>query len=365
MENFIDVYDFLGIPPSSPPNLIYIAIQYRKKKLLSDSQSSFLNLCQEILLNNAKTRSRYEKEWTQYYFPEIKGETDFDTMKTRISSHSFFQTQNSEPFSNKDDFYYFIIRTLEKERTIFPLSLDDKIQLPPLQDTIFFTNGYFFLQYYGDIPVSIYNESMGRFLKRKTPYDAIPLFIGDRLEFSNGTNLVLRTMYKCKKNNAESLRTVPPCHLYSPRENIYYTLDPQKNYILGRQPQEIEHIFFNQDYVLIDIGCEDRSISRQNSQIFCQHNQWYIQDIGSKYGTTVEYKDHDKLETLVGEKILPLKYRKIRLGYDKSYYLEICSEIKYREPHTIVPKGPRKTIYEVPLWLKSSYISLIPHDQPI
>ena len=81
-DQFLDLYDFLGIPPVSSPNLIYLAIlkiesfDFKQDKTLEkdnnlDEILHHLAIAREQLLNTSNNRQSYEQAWESYYFPSI------------------------------------------------------------------------------------------------------------------------------------------------------------------------------------------------------------------------------------------------------------------------------------------------------
>jgi hypothetical protein len=382
-EQFIDLYDFLGIPPVSPPNLIYLAIlkiesidfqQHKtagKDDLLADILYH-LAVARERLLNTAANRQAYEQEWGSYYFPTNGEQTDIEKLcernalsrllggRLRLKSTVTNEIQeNIDDFDYANDFRYFMMRDLPTARDVFFLNPQNQIQLSPLQDTIFFEDKQFYLQSHGKLPVEVGNDAIGKVVIVKEKVAKLPLHIGDRIEFANGARLILRNVYAAHKPTEEGSIPFSPAKnslaLHFLREQIVLPLDTRKIYILGRNTSDIHNLSFDEElFCFVNIGRRERSISRQNLQIFCHRGNWYIQDLGSRYGTTLDFADHFRFETLVGGSIMPLERGYIRLGYDKSYLIEVDSyeklDKKRHMNHTCKtepPNGP--SIYDIPL----------------
>lgn len=379
-EQFIDLYDFLGIPPVSPPNLIYLAILkiesfdfsqeglFQKKDCI-EGILSHLAIAKEQLLNTSARRQAYEQAWESYYFPNNGNQTDIEKLRERnaqsrflkgrlrTKSFSHLQTEEIDDFDYSQDFSYFVMRDLPTERDVFFLNPERQIQLSPLEDTIFFQDKQFFLDSQGKIQVEVTNDALGKIVIVKEKAAKLPLHIGDRIEFVNGTRLILRSVYSNREENKSSEHGIETLAIYLTRENVTIELLPTKIYILGRNTSDIHHLSFEENkFCFVNIGRRERSISRQNFQIFFHNGQWYIQDLGSRYGTTLDLQNHFRFETLAGGSIMRLEKGLIRLGYDKSYTIEVDTlanlRPRYIESDTLANNAQsllNPSFYDIPL----------------
>ncbi len=348
----ISLYDFLGIPPGSPPNLIYLAIQ----KMENSDWDSFINindhpdfrtqieyylhLAKHYLLS-AENRIKYEQIWISYYLPLENSISALEKFLERTQASDFFrgglrqksfpilhkvEDSNDDTFHYDTDFLYFIMHDRFENREIFFLSPDKPLEFTSYKKNIIFKSPNFCLQNTGGNTVTISNDAVGKILtlSKETNID-LPLHIGDRLEFIDGTRFILRSFYSQNKNSEYN---IPEYYLYFFRENISLPLLPEKVYIIGRNTTDILRLplVSNEELCFVNIGRRERSISRQNLQIFFHKNEWYIQDLGSRYGTTLDFPNHCKFETLSGGAIMKLEEGKIRLGYDKSYIINVSKE---------------------------------------
>lgn len=379
-DQFIDLYDFLGIPPVAPPNLIYLAIlkiegfdfqQYKAagKEVPLDEMLYHLAIARERLLNTSANRQAYEQEWESYYFPSNGEQTDIEKLcernsqsrllggRLRLKSTIWNEVQeNCDDFDYANDFSYFMMRDLPTARDVFFLNPQHQIQLSPLQDTIFFEDKHFHLQSHGKLPVEVTNDALGKVVTVKEKAAKLPLHIGDRIEFANGARLILRNVYSIHKQNVtDPAPAANALSLYFLREQIVLPLDTRKIYILGRNTSDIHNLSFDEEmFCFVNIGRRERSISRQNLQIFFHQNNWYVQDLGSRYGTTLDFADHFRFETLVGGGIMPLERGYIRLGYDKSYLIEVDTHEKLHNKKLLNTTGKIEyqngpSIYDIPL----------------
>ena len=376
-SHFVDFYNFLGIPPSSPPNLIYLAIlklessdwnslgNISQKENFAIEMERNLSMVKEQLLSTINKRQTYDQEWAAYYYPlsdkqtnvmefsERSQQTSLLTSGLRHKSENKASKQEALDFDYKNDFFYFMMRDFPSEGDIFFLSTEQEVALPPLEDVLFFENKQFHLRTFSKNKVRISNDSMGKLILSDEKDTVIPLHIGDRIEFYNGTRLILRTMHagKIAISNTPSLQY----YLHLTRENITIELNPEKVYIVGRSTNDIRNIQFDEDrFCFVNLGRRERSISRQNFQIFYNCGQWYIQDLGSRYGTTLDFKKHAKLETLIGGAIMVLEEGCIRLGYDKSYIIEvntIPNNLKIVEDSSYKEAASEYTVYNISLLL--------------
>lgn len=351
---FVDLYSFLGIPPGSPPNLIYLAIlkiessdwknlgDISQKENFAVEMERNLAAIRENLLSTINKRQGYEQEWGAYYYPICDKQTNVGEFCERSKKSSLLTSglrQKSESpktselldhFDYRNDFLYFMMRDFPGEGDIFFLNTEEEVSLPPLEDILLFENRQFYLKTFSKNKIKITNDSMGKLILSDEKNTSIPLHIGDRIEFYNGTRLILRTMHSGK--NTAKKEASPQYHLYLTREKIHLALDTEKIYIVGRSTNDIRCMHFDEDkFCFINLGRRERSISRQNFQIFYHHDCWYIQDLGSRYGTTLDFKNHARLETLIGGAIMVLEEGWIRLGYDKSYMIEITTNPKSQE----------------------------------
>jgi hypothetical protein len=372
-KNFIDLYDFLGIPPASPPNLVYLAILKIENALENFAEKKepvekLLALSRERLLNSSNNRTLYEQEWENYYFPRNSiQETEVEPCLARIAhsrllkiglkqKSSFMMNDKSEipdHFNYRQDFNYLMMRDRPKERDVFFLDTNQLIHLPPFSDSIFFEEKQFCLRTYGEIKISITNDALGKNMVLNQKEVSIPLHIGDRMEFESGTRLILRGFYTRQLPAAENQEKTD-CGIYFVQERVMIPLSKEKIYIVGRNTSDICSMLFNNEngediFCFINIGRRERSISRQNFQMFFRNNNWYIQDLGSRYGTTLDFYRHGKLETLAGGSIMPLESGRIRLGYDKSYVIffdQVANlEEKARQPKPEVKITDNISVY--------------------
>ncbi|NUM33187.1 MAG: FHA domain-containing protein [Candidatus Brocadiae bacterium] len=376
-KKFVDFYNFLGIPPSSPPNLIYLAIlklessdwnnlgdMLQKENFAIDMERKFA-MVKDRLLSTISKRQAYDQEWGSYYYPLCEQQTNVIEFSKRSQETSLLtiglrqktEAQEEKPkdydFDYKSDFFYFMMRDFPGEGDIFFLNTEEKIPLLPSEDVLFFENKQFHLRTFSKNKIRITNDAMGKLILSDEKDVIIPLHIGDRIEFSNGTRLILRTMHsgKIDASNPDN----QPYYLNLLRENISLELKPEKIYIVGRSTNDIRNIEFDEEnFCFINLGRRERSISRQNFQIFHSYGQWYIQDLGSRYGTTLDFRKHPRMETLIGGAIMLLEEGIIRLGYDKSYPVEISNEPK--RPQIIeLPStkdiAPEYTVYDISLLL--------------
>lgn len=377
---FLDLYDFLGIPPSSPSNLIYLAVQKIEtgdwgalspsSTGLATRRESFLALVRERLLTTINKRLTYEQEWESYYYPIENRQTDIEEFCDRSSKTPLFTCGLREKspllleyppaavaFEYKNDFIYFMMRDLPKEGDVFFLGTETPVALPPLEDKIYFENKQFYLKTFAEAKIKIVHDAMGKTILLDKKNAVVPLHIGDRIEFNNGTRLILRTIYAGKLPEEKALLVKPEIYyLNFQRENVSLSLEPTKIYIVGRSTTDIRNMPFDEErFCFVNIGRRERSISRQNCQIFYNQGKWYIQDLGSRYGTTLDFKSHPKLETLVGGGIMALEEGSIRLGYDKSYTIDVTRTPKPKEsPKEIVLSSSQEgeaSIYDLPLFL--------------
>ena len=373
---FIDFYDFLGIPPGSPPNLIYLAINKLKSfdwsGLAGNGQQKLAQIedlfdqAHENLLNTTANRRNYEKQWEAYYFPNDGRQTDVGQSCHRSAGCNFLSSgrrckslplerstdESQDNFAYDQDFTYFMMRDLAKDRDVFFLNTHESTRLSPLPDSVYFQQRRFYLQTQGKIKSTISNDAMGKNIIVTQAEGKIPLHIGDRIEFADGTRLILRSIYSA----APVAGTEPDNQLgfFFARENVFIELQPSQIYIVGRNTSDIRHLDFDENiFCFINIGRRERSISRQNFQVFFHGNRWFIQDLGSRYGTTLDYRSHPKLETLAGGSIMALESGRIRLGYDKSYIINVDSiqQLKSismaKRPEMLTT--PELSIYNVPL----------------
>ena len=106
-------------------------------------------------------------------------------------------------------------------------------------------------------------------------------------------------------------------------------------------------------YCFVNIGRRDYTISQQNFQIFCYQGTWYIQDLGSRFGTTLDIDNFFRLETIVGGEITSLKTGRIRLGFNKNYIIEVSEQESINRKnifYTNIPNFSNEiTIYNLPL----------------
>jgi hypothetical protein len=376
-EKFIDLYDFLGIPPASPPNLIYLAILkmesatwenfaklYEKPKFIEEIQY-YISSANERLLRSLSNRSSYEEEWEGYYFPHDEKQTNIEQSLLRIGQSSFLSTglrYKSLPgrerkacdadFTYSKDFIYFMVRDISEEREVFFLNPSEEVPLFSSSHTIFFQEKQFYLRTSTVERILITNDAMGKTVLLEGKDTKFPLNIGDRIEFANGARFILRSIYTNAQNLKES-EPDPQWSFYFQREKTIIPLAPGKAYIVGRNTSDIRHLALDEDvFAFVNIGRRERSISRQNFQTFYHKGQWYIQDLGSRYGTTLDFQEHPKLETLAGGSIMPLERGRIRLGYEKCYMIDVdtVDRIKIKKTESLPKVAVREpSIYDIPL----------------
>ena len=177
-SSFVDLYDFLGIPPGSPPNLIYLAIlklessdwknlgDITQKENFAVDMERNLAMVKDRLLSTITKRQAYEQEWGYYYYPISENQTEKQTEKqTNVAefcerskgtsllssglrkkseaSKKFCQTLD---FDYKNDFFYFMMRDFPGEGDAFFLNTEQEVTLPPLEDILFFENRQFHLK---------------------------------------------------------------------------------------------------------------------------------------------------------------------------------------------------------------------------
>ena len=371
-KKFIDLYEFLGIPPNSPPNLIYLAIkkmELAKQKLEQNTDfrsklDKYIYLASNYLLTTADKRKSYEITWKQYYsnISSKKQESNFKTkkdslriLKNLIELRLIVEKEKDKHLSAFENFIYFFVNNLEKKCSYLFLSTRQNTQLSPEGDYVFFENKQFHLKTCGKLKLMVTNDVMGKLIFIDKREDIIPLHIGDRISFSNKSELILHTLCPpsiIEKFKNKEIKTSLFIHLQ--RENVTIKLDTSKIYIFGRNTTVIncsrldEHI-----YCFVNIGRRDYSISQQNFQIFCHQGIWYIQDLGSRFGTTLDINNYFRLETIVGGEIIHLQAGKIRLGFNKNYIIEVSEEEKSSQKNIFYTNIPyfsnRITIYNLPL----------------
>ncbi|WP_372367932.1 FHA domain-containing protein [Candidatus Uabimicrobium sp. HlEnr_7] len=368
---FFDYYDFLGIPPAAPPNLVYLAILKIEKSLkensLMDNEDYITNVkailgdIYDNLLSEEDKRLQYEKEWLSYYFPRDKYQTNIKSMKLNSHNSTLLSTglkQKSAPLVKKEkknqtfdyssDFSYLMMCDRPKERNVFFLDTEQEIHLPPYSDYIHFNKDQFFLSTHGEVKVSIINDALGKHVICSTASKEIPLHIGDRMEFESGTRLILRGFYTKSTENSPTKKW--GIHLV--QENVILPLEENKNYVFGRNTSDIRSLSFDEEmFCFVNIGRRERSISRQNFQMFYHNGSWYLKDLGSRYGTTLDLGNHHKFETLIGGSIMKLEIGRIRLGYDKSYLIEVDEIDKLQKNTSLeIETCDYTTIYDIPLF---------------
>ncbi|BBM85397.1 FHA domain-containing protein [Candidatus Uabimicrobium amorphum] len=369
-SHFFDYYDFLGIPPAAPPNLIYLAIlkiekslkdkTFSDEKYVANVKKNLANIYDRLLSEEEK-RLQYEKEWLDYYFPRDQYQTNIKSMKLNSHNSTLLSTglkeksaplvkepKKNEIFDYSSDFSYLMMCDRPKERNVFFLDTEQEIHLPPYSDYIHFKKDQFFLSTHGEVKVSIINDALGKHVICSTASKEIPLHIGDRMEFESGTRLILRGFYTKPATNTATKKW--GIHLV--QENVILPLEENKNYVFGRNTSDIRSLSFDEDlFCFVNIGRRERSISRQNFQMFHHAGDWYLKDLGSRYGTTLDLDHHNKFETLIGGSIMKLEIGRIRLGYDKSYLIEV-NEIEKLEKATPleIETYDYTTIYDIPLF---------------
>ncbi len=343
------LYDFLGIPPGSPPNLIYVAMRKLQKTDWSQypnkaDERRFMAMLEEQLwlvktkLLLTEQRQSYEKQWEAYYLPG-KGDpqalqkywlraknSDFFRTGLKIKSAPFtVQPQTlPQPFTYQRDFLHFMMYDLLETRKVIFLDYLNPTPLGTGTKQVIFQEPDFCLDNKAGEPVTINNDAIGTVLTLDGLNIVLPLHTGDRIEFENGSRFILREVYAPSASVSEQ---ESPFYLKFRRENVAIKLSPAKIYIVGRNTSDIIRLQLPEErFCFINIARRDRSISRQNFQLFFHQSQWYIQDLGSRYGTTLDFVNHCKFETLSGGAIMALEPGKIRLGYDKSYAIEVTSE---------------------------------------
>lgn len=381
-DRFLDLYDFLGIPPVSPPNLIYLAIQkmqsfdFQQEKFAgrencAEEIQRYLGLVKNQLLDTSHKRQVYEEAWESYYFPSKGDWTDIEKLCARSGESKFLggrlrkkswpwteATEIKDDFNYTRDFLYFVMRDLPHERDVFFLNPHQQVQLSPLQDTIFFQENKFYLKSYGKLTVEVGNDALGKLIAVKDAAH-LPLHIGDRIEFANGARLILRSVYggyRYGNSRPAGPGNENPLAFYFTRENVIIPLQQNKIYILGRNTSDVHHHLTLEEntFCFINIGRRERSISRQNFQVFFHQGNWYIQDLGSRYGTTLDLQGYYRFETLAGGSIMPLDPGWIRLGYDKSYIIEVdtpekCDKRRKAQQLVIPDAEEGLTVYDIPL----------------
>lgn len=356
----ISLYDFLGIPPNSPPNLIYLAVHKLQNTDWAEVPSRpqdahfvddierYLHLVDRYLMPT-DNRLQYETQWAAYYLPsggdlqslqqflERSQNSDFFRSGLRSKSLPLVLNSNIPPngdaqvFDYASNFLYFMMHDLPENRKIFFLNPHQNISQPlslvPTGDKMIrFAGTQFYLIHTGGDPITISNDAVGKLLTlNQQNLLELPLRIGDRLEFNDGSRFILRSLYYLNPINSEL--PAPDYYLYFTRENVCTKLDPKQVYIIGRNTTDILRLpLMEEKFCFVNVGRRERSISRQNLQIFFHQGQWYIQDLGSRYGTTLDFPSHCKFETLSGGAIMRLEPGRVRLGYDKSYIIEISTQ---------------------------------------
>ncbi len=385
-KSFVDLYDLLGIPPGSSANLIYLAMvklenNFNNKSSNLTKQEKYemkelISLIQEELLN-ASNRVVYEKNWEAYYFPLSETqETDVESSISRNINSKLLQNglkykscpflvdeekELSDNFDYQNDFNYLIMRDQEKGRDTFFLNPSTPLLLSSAQDKIFFEDRQFYLQSKGTMEVTIINDALGKNIILKQKDNTIPLHIGDRLELEDGTRLILRGFYTKKPLSLLSTpsTSLSKSSMYFHQEKTIISLDESQIYIVGRNTSDIRSLPLEKDvFTFVNVGRRERSISRQNFLMFYRENKWFLQDLGSRYGTTLNYDKHTKMETLVGGSIMALEPGEIRLGYDKSYVIQFgeneeiksLKEKSIEEAKNILSKNNASTsIYDLAL----------------
>jgi hypothetical protein len=258
----------------------------------------------------------------------------------------------SDNFNYHEDFNYLMMRDKQKERDTFFLDTNQNLQISD-NDCIFFENKLFFIKTAGEHQIIVTNDALGKNIILRDHETTFPLHIGDRVEFEQGMRLILRGFYTRVPESQE--KPQKPLALYFEQERTIIPLEEPKTYIVGRNTSDIRNLPFDEDiFCFINIGRRERSISRQNFQIFFHDAKWYIQDLGSRYGTTLEFSNHVKMETLTGGSIMPLEEGLIRLGYDKSYIIHVndaekLETIKQKKLTTIPASNKNISIYDLTL----------------
>lgn len=341
-KKFIDFYDILGIPHHCPASIIYLSIlklesmnfeEIYQEAVQIQVVKSMISQAKEKLFSSVPNREEYEHEWQAYYYPLEDEKTNITqflirSANSKMLSNGFrskqlpFKTYEiNDVFQYHKDFFYFIVRDLEDKRSVFFLEPDREVSLPPLEDVLVFEQKNFYLLSKGNSEIKISNDAIGKKIFISKKECKIPIHIGDRIQFKNGTRLIFKSIYSYKNSPVKSAKNYT---LYFMQEDAFVHLENDKVYIVGRNTSDINDLSLDEDkFCCVNVGRRERSISRQNFQVFNHQGIWYIQDLGSRYGTTLDYKSHNKLETLAGGNFMELEEGVIRMGYNKTYRIEI------------------------------------------